>query len=165
MCPSKHPDCKRKFEVRVRDHAVLVKHALDCFLRPRSILLGNISAYDLVYDPTPRAIISHRKLSGHDQLHCLLNGFRMGVPGVHESHGCPARLHHLSIFVFNPLAKFASLETHMTSKHESASVTRGIGTVDLVTFPPSSVFSLFRKQKITRTSDSRAVRVILSAKC
>lgn len=110
--------------------------------------------------------ISHRKLPRHDQLDRLLYWFRMRVPGIHESHCCPARLDNLCIFVFNPTTTFTSLRTeHMTSGYDSASVEHGKGVADLVTFSPTSIFSLFRKQKIACTSDSRAVRVVLPAEC
>ena len=144
MRPSEHPDCERKFEVRVRDHAVFVKHAFDCFLRPRSILLGKFSAHATFHNTTR---ISHRQLSRHDQLDCLLDRFRIRVPGVHESHSCPACLHNLSIFMFNPATEFASLETeHKRSEEGSVSVEYEVkGISDLITFPPTSVFSLFRK--------------------
>lgn len=49
--------------------------------------------------------------------------------------------------MFNPATEFASLETeHKRSEEGSASVEYEVkGISDLITFPPTSVFSLFRK--------------------
>ncbi len=37
---TEHPNRERKFEVWVRNRAILVEYTLDCLLRPRAILLA-----------------------------------------------------------------------------------------------------------------------------
>lgn len=107
VCPAKHPDGERKFEVWVRDHAILIEHPFNRFLRPRSILVGQ--ELSTAHGEHMTAIVSHRKLSGHDQFDRPLNRFRVRIFGIHQSHRCPASLHNLGIFVFNPATELTTL--------------------------------------------------------
>ena len=128
---TEHPNRELKLEVRVRDRHVVVEHPFDRFLWPRPILEGEPRIKKGARNPAS-AIMSggggnvqpktHRSLTGHDELHGTLNRLRVRILGIHQRHRCPARLHHLRLFVLNPTLQLARLPAFSQSACLSAQV-------------------------------------------